>query len=903
MLANVLSDLRYRLRALVRRPAVERELDAELRFHLEREIEKLERTGVPRGEAERRARLAFGGMSRVKDDTRDARGVVRLEQIAQDLRYALRAARTRPFFTAVVVSTLGIGVGVDAAMFGVLDRTFLRAPAYMIAPSSVSRVYVDWTGADGKRGAQVNISYPQFADFARWSRSIDAIAPFTYFGMAVGQGDDTQDLPVGIVGPGFFEFFSARPVVGRFFDAAELAPEGAAPVAILAYGYWQQHYAGNAGVIGSRIAIGNSNFQIIGIAPNKFEGVSEQRTPVVFIPLPAYASAIDKHFASDYGWTSYELMVRRKPGVSAADASADLTNAFRRSWQAQRAADPSLGAASVVRPEAIAAPIQLARGPTAGPQARVMIWIGGVALFVLLIACANVANLLLARALRRRREMAVRRAIGGTRGRLVQQLLTETFVLAVMGSVVGLVGAQLVGRALNALVARDASGDFAVTTDGRTLAFAALLLVVVTLFAGVVPALHAGGNALSDALKAGVREGAYRQSRARSALLVAQIALSVVMLVGAGLFVRSLANVRDIRLGYDPGRLVYVQVNERGAKLSLTERIQLEQRIEAASRAVPGVASATPMVSVPFWATEGRTVRVAGIDSVRKLGRFGLQGGSPNFFATLGTRILRGRGISPLDRSNTPYVAVVSEAMAKALWKSDDPIGKCFRIGADTMPCTTVVGVAENVHNNNLVGKDEFTYYLPITQYYAEFGSPMMTSLFLRVNGRPDDYVEAMRARLQKLMPGPAYVEVMPVHTLVDPRMKSWDSGARMFTGFGALALLLAAVGLYAVIAFAVAGRTQELGVRIALGARAGHLLRLVLGEGVRVTLVGAAIGIAIAAVGGHALEPLLYHESARDPWVYGAVAATLVAFGLVASMLPALRAARVDPNTALRAE
>jgi hypothetical protein len=309
------------------------------------------------------------------------------------------------------------------------------------------------------------------------------------------------------------------------------------------------------------------------------------------------------------------------------------------------------------------------------------------------------------------------------------------------------------------------------------------------------------------------------------------------------------------------------------------------------------------MVSIPFWSTEGRTVRVAGIDSVRRLGRFGLQGGSPEFFATLGTRIIRGRGISPLDRANTPYVAVVSEAMAKALWKSDDPLGKCFRVGGDTVPCTTVVGVAENAHNNDLIGADEFTYYLPIAQYYAEFGSPMMTALFVRVSGRPDDYIESMRSRLQRLLPAPAYVEVRAVHELVDPRMRAWSSGARMFTGFGALALVLATIGLYAVIAFAVTGRTQELGIRIALGARGAHLLRLVLGEGVRVTLIGAGIGIAIAAAGGRALEPLLYHESARDPWVFVVVAATLVGVALAACVAPALRATRVDPNIALRAD
>ena len=411
MLADLWSDVRYRLRALVRRPEVERELDAELCDHLEREIEKLERLGLRRAEAERQARVAFGGVSRIKDDARDARGVVRVEQIAQDLRYALRGARTRPLFTAVIVGTLAIGVGVNAAMFSVLDRTFLRAPSYLIDPGSVNRVFVDWTGADGTRGAQVNVSYPQYADLARWSRTVANIAAFSYIGLAVGEGSDTRDLPVAMVGPGYFDFFDVHPAIGRLFDSTEVAPPAGAHVAILGYGFWQRQYAGSRAVIGSTLAVGNSRYRIIGVAPKGFEGAAEGRTPVAFVPLAARASEVDRHFAANYGWTSYVLLVRRKPGVTVAAASADLTNAFRRSWEAYRAVEPSLAPAAVVRPEAIAAPVQLARGPTAGPQARVLIWIGGVALMVLLIACANVANLLLARALRRRREMAVRRAI------------------------------------------------------------------------------------------------------------------------------------------------------------------------------------------------------------------------------------------------------------------------------------------------------------------------------------------------------------------------------------------------------------------------------------------------------------------------------------------------------------
>jgi putative ABC transport system permease protein len=423
------------------------------------------------------------------------------------------------------------------------------------------------------------------------------------------------------------------------------------------------------------------------------------------------------------------------------------------------------------------------------------------------------------------------------------------------------------------------------------------------LLAGLLPALSVGRGDLAGSLKAGSREGAYRHSRLRTALVVLQAALSVVLLVGAGLFVRSLQAVRGLRMGYDVDRIAYVEASMRGVELNAVESAALAGRLESESRALPGIANASLAASVPFWFSASRDLYVTGIDSVAKLGRFLMQAGSPDYFATMGTRILRGRGLTAADRAGTPYIAVVSEAMATTLWKGDDPIGKCFRIDADTMPCTTVVGVAENIKAREITTNGGLEYYLPMAQYIAEFGEPPMLALFVRVNGRADDYVESLRASLQRLMPNPAYLRVMPFHEITDPTMQSWTSGARMFLAFGALALVLAAIGLYAVIAFAVAQRVHELGVRIALGALPADVVRLVIGEGLRVTLAGVAIGGAIALVASRGVGSLLFHVSPRDPLVYGTVAATLIVVGVLASAIPASRAARVDPNTALRAE
>ncbi|MDF2775701.1 MAG: permease, partial [Geminicoccaceae bacterium] len=550
------------------------------------------------------------------------------------------------------------------------------------------------------------------------------------------------------------------------------------------------------------------------------------------------------------------------------------------------------------RPRATAEPIVLQRGPGASPVSRIAVWVAGVAAIVLLIACANVANLLLARALFRKREIALRMALGASRGRLLAQVLTESTLLGALGGVAGLAVAQWGGAVLRAMFLRE-PGSASVVADGRALGFAGAAVVVVGILVGLVPGLQAGRAALAPSLKAGAREGTYQRSRARTTLLVLQATLSVVLLVGAGLFVRSLRNVRAMDLGFDVDPVLVALPNLRGLRLPPEERAALARRLVDAARTMPEVESAARGISVPFWSTERMGFTVPGIDSLRQTSRFTVQMASADYFQTIGTRVLRGRAITDADRADGQRVTVVSEGMAAALWPGQDAIGKCIMVRGDPSgQCHMVVGIAENIRQNSLTDADMLQWYVPIEQR-----RPESALLFVRTRGDAAAHAEAVRRKLQPLMPGSGYVTVMPMREIFDPRQRGWQLGATMFVAFGVLALVLAAVGLYSVIAYGVAQRTQEIGVRIALGARTGDVLRMVLGQGVRFATVGVLLGVAVALAASRWVGPLLFSVTPTDPAVYATVAVLLLGAAVVASLVPAFRAARVDPNVALRTE
>jgi predicted permease len=680
-----------------------------------------------------------------------------------------------------------------------------------------------------------------------------------------------------------------------------VVPRGA-PVAVLAYRYWREAFGADDHVVGRALQIGNASYTVIGVAPPGFVGVSAERAPDVFVPITTFAIAAGENKADSYhlqyNWDWTTVVVRRRAGVSEAAATADLTAAFVRSRAAQRAQVPEVTPDEIARPRAIAGAARPAAGPDAGLESRTLLWVSGVALVVLVIACANAANLSLARALRRHRETAMRLALGVSRRRLAAQALVEGAMLALLGGASGVLAAQWGGAALRALVLREQVA-LGVVADGRTLIAAGALALAAGALTSLAPALLPVRGDLAPTLRAGARADTPRRARARSALLVVQAALSVALLVGAALFVRSLRNVRAMRLGYDPEPVLIVTPNFRGVTMDGAARAAFRRRLLDAARAVPGVVAAARVNSRPF-STNARALFVAGVDSVERLGRFNYQIGSADFFAVMRTRVVRGRAFDARDREGAPPVAVVSESMARALWPGRDPLGMCLHLGRRAAPCVSVVGVSEDAAEQSLTDEQRFVYYLPLEQQDPAGGNRM----FVRVaGGDARRHADAVRRALQREMPGQAYVTVQPLEELVEEQRRSWRLGATMFAAFGALAFVVAAVGVYGVIAYDVAQRARELSVRVALGARARDVTRLVVAQGLRLAVVGVASGSVIALLGARQLQPLLFRQSATDPSVYAGVCAALLLAALAACAAPARRAARADPNAALRAE
>jgi predicted permease len=832
-----------------------------------------------------------------------------LERLTRDFQYAIRALRKKPGFAIAVISTLGLGIGANAAMFGIVDRLLFRPPARMIDPGSAHIVYTTTTFRGQPRTGGVS-QYARYVDLAKWTTSFSQSAGYTRRDLAVGVGDAAREMSIGVVSSSFFKFFDAAPALGRYFSADEDRPPEGAPVAVISHGMWQTQYGSRRDVLGTTLRIGPILYSIVGVAPRSFVGLWPDRPPAAFIPITNYAAGTDfvrssflaksgrnRTWWETYSWGWMGMLVRRKPTVTIAQANADLTQAYLKSYEAQIVEQPRSTPAKLVHPHAIAGSVLSQRGPTASSVSRVATWVGGMSVIVLLIAGANVANLLLTRALRRRREIALRVALGVSRARLLSQLLSESLLLAVLGGGIGILIAHWGGAALRAglLEKSEAAAGF---RDPRTVLFALAAAVVVGLLTGLAPVLQARRANLTADLKAGMREGTYRRSRTRVALLVLQGALSVVLLMGAGLFMRSLRNVRHVRLGYDVDPVLLVNLNMRGEKIDSAQKVALRQRLLEAAKSVPGVANASLQGAVPFWSTWSVGLYVEGIDTVSRLGQFNLNAISPEHFATLGTRILRGRGISEQDLEHAPRVIVVSENMGKALWPGRDPIGQCIRVTADTVPCTYVVGVAENIKNQSLSGDSAYYYYLPAAQF-----NPTEGGLFVRTRGDGPLFSEAVRKRLQREMPGTSYITITPFSEIIGGETRSWQLGATMFVAFGCLALVLAAIGLYSVIAYNVAQRTHELGVRRALGAQAGHVMRLVVADGLRVVGVGVALGAVAAFWAAKWVKPLLFQVSPRDPTVFLFVATTLVLVALAASWIPALRASRVDANVALRTD
>jgi predicted permease len=706
-------------------------------------------------------------------------------------------------------------------------------------------------------------------------------------------------VDVELVTANYFRVLGVQPALGRFFMPDEdRAPVGSL-VAVVSHGFWRHQLGEARDVVGHTIVLDGKTFTIVGVAPEHFTGVDLENVDL-WVPVSALAAT---SFGDDWATSPHSIWVRTvgrlAPGATPARVNAEATVAFRRavrSWE-----QPRRDTLATI----VAGPIVAARGPEQAPaEARISLWLVGVAGIVLLVACANVATLLLARAAGRRREIAVRLALGVGRRRLVRQLLTETLLLATLAAVAALLVTHWGGAAVRTLLLPNVAWEGS-PLDARVLAFTTAATMLTVLLAGLAPALQASATDVAGALAAGTRQGGARRSALHAGLLVAQAALSVVLLVGAGLFVRSLHRVRAHDAGIDLPRVLLVRIDlERAGFATPRVRALYTAAVERA-RQIPGVErAALAAMSVPTQTGAALSTAIPGRDSLPPLPNGGPYYGAvgADYFAALGARVVRGRGITDADERLGARVAVVNETLARHYWPpgSGSPLGTCVLLGSDST-CTEVVGVVQDIMLFRLVNDERAQLYLPLTHPAFPVSAP--GALLVRTGGEAAPVAGPLRRQLQGLAPGMPYVDVRSFEELVAPQLQPWRLGATMFAVFGGLALLIAAVGLYGVLAYAVSQRTHEVGVRMALGATTRDVVGLVVRDGVRVAGLGLALGAGIALAAGRFVAPLLYETSPRDPVVLGTTAVVLLVVAVLASLIPARRAAHVDPSVALRGE
>ena len=802
----------------------------------------------------------------------------------QDLRYALRTFARSPALVAAAVVCLALGIGANATIFGVVDTLLFRPPPQVQDPERIVRLYFRRRLPPFGTNTSSITGYPLYTLIRESARSFDALAAYTYSQKAsLGRGVDARRVRVVLASASYFPLLGVRPALGRFYLADEDRPDGPA-VVVLGYGFWRASFQNDSGILGRQLQLGRSSYTVVGVAPERFTGVNLENVDA-WVPLTTATPELMGPSSLNRGSYFLQIIGRLGPGGREA-AEREATLAFR-------AEDVYSGGDS--NAVALLGPVQHARGPELSQNARVSMWLTAVSVIVLLVACANVANLLLARALQRQREIAVRLALGAARLRLARQLVTESVLLALAGGVAALLVTLWVGPVIRAFLLPDIPA-LASAVDGRVLLFTGGVALLTGFLAGLVPALQVGRADLTPALKAGAGEGRYRRSRLRSALLVGQVALTVTLIVGAGLFARSLRNVAGQDFGFDPAHTLLATMDLRAAGYRPAQINQLNLQMLARLEGLPGVEAAAATIGHFGWATAS-SVSVPGRDSIPQLKAGGpyYQRVTAGYFAAMGTPV-HGRAFTPADRGSP--VAIVNETMARLLWPGESAIGKCFLVGSDKR-CAGIIGVVPDARRFNAVEDASMHFYVPFTDDSSEF----ITALVVRARGRPQDLVAPVRAALQQTAANLPYAAVTPLADLVAPSIRPWRLGTTMFGVFAGLALVLAAVGLYGVLSYTVAQRSHEIGIRMAMGARRGNVLGLMVGQGVKIAALGAGIGAVAALAGGRVLSSLLYGVSPRDPLVLLGAAVIPLVVAAIASYVPARRAAKVDPVVALRYE
>jgi len=878
------------------------DVDDELEFHLNMRIERNIAFGMSPEDARRDALLRFGDLQRVRRDLvehdhHQHRRTQRKELMSaflHDMRFGLRSLKRAPGLTIGVVLTLALGLGVNMAMFTLLDVVFMRLPAGVHQPQHVHRV---WTETQFRDGAQFwsGFSYPQYIAIQSALGPNVATALYlmpveTHFGRAAQE----RQIQVSYASASYFDLLGVRPALGRFYNAEEDRLGGGAPVAVASYAFWRQQLGADTTSLRRELTLAGRSYTLIGVASEGFTGV-ELNAADLWIPIASQARRGSGAWWRNHNVNGFQILLRPNGETGRA---AVLEQRIAIGLRTPDALIRPMDTANVVRVGSIIR----ARGPGNQEQeVKIATRLAGVTSIVLVIACANVINLLLARAIRRRREVAVRLAIGISRPRLARLLFTESVLLALLATGAALIATYWGGALLRGLLLPDIVwANAASALHSRVSVLAIFVGIGAGLVSGILPVIQSIKVDLTGALKAGASDSHARRSRVRSTLVVVQAALSVVLLIGSGLFVSSLNNIRSLRTGFDTRQIVVGGVqfdtrdttrDERQAQmfLELADRLRHEPGVEgvALARNAPTRGFST----LPFHPDVDTTQIPKPFATYNAV--------SPEFFATTGMRMLRG---DPFPRGGAiPPIVVVNEAMAKAQWPGMDVLGRCLRF-TNNDQCYVVNGVVETALLDDLLEEPQPQFYLPLDNSPPEVGR-RAGSLVVRVRlGASDLVIAQMKRAIAEAFPG-GRPWVSSMEQLLEPKYRPWKLGATLFTTFGLLALMVAALGIYSTVAYTVAQQAHEFGVRTAIGARTQDILRQVIAGSLRTVAIGVAVGIALAAAGGPLVGALLYGIEPSNPGVMMFVAVALLVTAAVAAFGPAWRAARVDPVRALRVD
>jgi putative ABC transport system permease protein len=875
-----------RLRSLLRREQADQELDGELREHLERATEEFIATGMTAEEARRRARLDLGGIEQTKEKCRDTRQVSWIQDFVQDLVYALRILRKSPGFTCVAIVTLALGIGATTAVFSVLNPILFASLPYPHA----SRVMMIW---DIFQGSRSDVTFHTFRELANRSHSFESTAAFEAWRPTLTGANEPEHINGQSVTADYFRVLGISPALGRDFQSVDTVFHGP-KVVVLSATLWIRRFGADRDIIGKAVTLDGDSFQIIGVMPPSFENVLAPSSEL-WRPMQYDTTRITDLQSAEWGH-HLRMIARLRRGLSQESASQEL-----RAIASSPVSDFPRAPWASMNFGFILNSVQSEVTRDVRPA---LLAVFAAVLLVLAIVCVNVANLLLARSSQRCGEFAVRAALGATRKRILRQALTESLLLCLFGGILGMLVAQLGVQALRLMAPGDLPRLTAISLDRSVFAFGVTITALIGVVIGLIPALYASRRDLKDNIQSGGRRTSGGHQTVGRALVVAEVSLAVLLLVGAGLLLRSLRQLLAVDPGFQPSHVLAMQVQTSGHKYENDDvRRRFFDEVLAEVRRVTGVSSASLTSLLPL--SDKREVLIAGtygtfFERSQRGHDVFLYAVSPEYFQTLGIPLRRGRPLENRDVAQAPQAVLISESLAKREFGDTDPVGQRVHVGPVDRPWYTVVGVAADVKQTSLAVTDlDAVYMTPEQQWFADEAMYVV----VRTVGTASTFAPAVRNAIWSVDKNQAVLNVATMDDLLAASSAQRRFVLLLFESFGVVALMLAAIGIYGVLSATVTERFREIGIRSALGASRKGILAQFLREGLILAAIGCEIGLTAAFIGTQAMTSLLFGVSSLDPATYFGVILLLALVSTASCLAPAWRASRVDPMIALRYE